>query len=228
MKALKFVAPTYEIPRGRKTLYTKTVSSGERIGIVVWPLNPHEGTTLNSDIDTAFKSVILVETDLKETDLCAPVIWETLNGGMNLEIKRAVALKAATDGILRRMPELEDDERTAYICPIISHGGVGYELGYVVAWEESDALDVAEYLAGGRVEILIGLVETVEQQPLESDWLGELSYSDITGDTDNYRRVVEGEYLVTAVEDLTGWKAPEPQDPEFPGAELLETFTKLD
>lgn len=227
MKALKFVPPAYEILEERKTLYTKTVGDGERLDIVAWPLNPHEGTTLQNDIDMAYEAVILVETDLKETDLCAPVIWETLNGGMNLEIIRAVALKAAMDGILSRMPELEDDERTAYICPIISHGGVGYERGYVVAWEESDALDVAEYLAGGCVEILIGMAETVEQQPLESAWVGELSYSDITSDTDNYRRVVEGEYLATAVEDFTGWKAPEPSDPEFPGAETLETFKKL-
>ena len=227
MKALKFVAPTYEILEERKTLYTKTVGDGERLDIVAWPLNPHEGTTLQNDIDMAYESVILVETDLKETDQCARVIWEIVNGGMNLEIIREAGLKAATDGILSRMPELEDDERTAYICPIISHGGVGYERGYVVAWEESDALDVAEYLAGGRVEILIGMVETVEQQPLESAWLGELSYSDITGDTDNYRRVVEGEYLATEVEDLTGWKAPEPEDPEFPGFETLRTFTKL-
>lgn len=228
MKDLKVVPPAYEILEERKTLYTKIVGDGERLDIVAWPLNPHEGTTLQNDIDMAYESVILVETDLKETDLCAPVIWETLNGGMNLEIIRAVALKAATDGILSRMPELEDDERTAYICPIISHGGVGYERGYVVAWEESDALDVAEYLAGGRVEILCGLVKTGALHPLESDWLGELSYSGITGDTDSYRRVVEGEYLATAVEDFTGWGAPEPQDPEYPGAETLETFTKLD
>ena len=227
MKALKCVPPAYEILEERKTLYTKTVGDGERLDIVAWPLNPYEGTTLQNDIDMAYESVILVETDIKETDQCALVIWETLNGGMNLEIIRAVALKAATDGILSRMPELEDDERTAYICPIISHGGVGYERGYVVAWEESDALDVAEYLAGGRVEILCGLVGAGELHPLESAWLGELSYSDITGDTDSYRRVVEGEYLVTSVEDFTGWEAPEPNDPEFPGEELLETFTKL-
>lgn len=227
MKALKFVPPAYEILEERKTLYTKTVGDVERLDIVAWPLNPHEGTTLQNDIDMAYESVILVETDLKETDLCAPVIWETLSGGMNLEIIRAVALKAATDGILSRMPELEDDERTAYICPIISHVGVGYERGYVVAWEESDALDVAEYLAGGRVEILIGLVGAGELYPLESAWLGELSYSDITGDTYSYRLAVESEYLATAVEDFTGQRAPEPEDPEFPGAETLETFTKL-
>ena len=227
MKDLKFVPPAYEILEERKTLYTKTVGDGERLGIVAWPLNPHEGTTLQNDIDMAYESVILVETDLKEIDQCARVIWEIVNGGMNLEIIRAAGLKAAMDGILSRMPELEDDERSAYICPIISHGGVGYERGYVVAWEESDALDVAEYLAGGRVEILCGLVKTGELHPLESDWLGELSYSDITGDTDSYRRVVEGEYLVTAVEDFTGQKASEPEDPEFPGFETLRTFTKL-
>lgn len=228
MKALKFVPPAYEILEERKTLYTKTVGDGERLDIVAWPLNPHEGTTLQNDIDMAYESVILVETDLKETDQCARVIWEIVNGGMNLEIIRAAGLKAAMDGILSRMPELEDDGRTAYICPIISHGGVGYERGYVVAWEESDALDVAEYLAGGRVEILCGLVATGEVHPLESAWLGELSYSGITGDTDSYRRVVEGEYLATAVEDFTGWEAPEPQDSEYPSAETLETFTKLD
>lgn len=228
MKALKFVPPAYEILEERKTLYTKTVVDGERLDIVAWPLNPHEGTTLQNDIDMAYESVILVETDLKENDLCARVIWEIVNGGMNLEIIRAAGLKAAMDGILSRMPELEDDERTAYICPIISHVGVGYERGYVVAWEESDALDVAEYLAGGRVEILCGLVGTGEMHPLESAWLGELSYSDITGDTDSYRRVVEGEYLATAVEEFTGWEAPEPEDPEFPGAGTLATFTKLD
>ena len=194
MKALKFVPPAYEILEERKTLYTKTVGDGKRIDIVAWPLNPHEGTTLQNDIDMAYESVILVETDIKETDQCARVIWEIVNGGMNLEIIRAAGLKAAMDGILSRMPELEDDERTAYICPIISHGGVGYERGYVVTWEESDALDVAEYLAGGRVELLCGLVETREQQPLESTWLGELSYSDITGDTDTYRRILAVSY----------------------------------
>jgi len=227
MKALKFVPPAYEILEERKTLYIKNVIEGTRLEIRAFPLNPSDGYVPDS-LQEAYESVILVETDLKETDQCARVIWEIVNGGMNLEIIRAAGLKAAMDGILSRMPELEDDERTAYICPIISHGGVGYERGYVVAWEKSDALDVAEYLAGGRVEILCGLVATGEVHPLESAWLGELSYSGITGDTDSYRRVVEGEYLATAVEDFTGWEEPEPQDPEYPGADTLETFTKLD
>lgn len=226
MKALKFVAPTYEIPRERKTLYVKNVVEGSHLEIQAWPLNPSDGY-VPKPLEEAFESVILVETDLEETDLCAPVIWETMNGGMNLEIIRAVALKAATDGILSRMPELEDDERTAYICPIISHCGVGYERGYVVAWEESDALEVAEYLAGGRVEILCGLIDTKEQQAIDSVWLGELSYSDVTCDTDQYRRIIEGENIMLALETLEGIEPPACEDPEYPGAESLATFTKM-
>lgn len=189
-------------------------------------MNPSDGYVPDS-LQEAYESVILVETDLKETDLCAPVIWETMNGGMNLEIIRAVALKAAMDGILSRMPELMYDNRTAYICPIISHGGVGYERGYVVAWEESDALDVAEYLAGGRVEILCGLIDTKEQQAIDSVWLGELCYSDVTCDTDQYRRIMEGENTMIALETLEGIEPPACEDPEYPGAESLATFTKM-
>lgn len=227
MKALKFVPPAYEILEERKTLYTKTVGDGERLDIVAWPLNPHGGTTLQNDIDMAFESVIWNENNLDGEGITDQVMRDWMNsqtfGGLEHP-----AMEAIRYDFLQNFSGIRGDERAAYICPIISHGGVGYERGYVVAWEESDALDVAEYLAGGRVEILCGLISTGEVHPLESAWLGELSYSGITGDTDSYRRVVEGGYLATAVEDFTGWEAPEPQDPEYPGAETLETFTKLD
>lgn len=227
MKDLKFVAPAYEILEERKTLYTKTVGDGERLDIVAWPLNPHEGTTLQNDIDMAFESVIWNENDLDGEGITDQVMRDWMKSQTLGDLEHP-AMEAIRYDFLQNFSGIRGDERTAYICPIISHGGVGYERGYVVAWEESDALDVAEYLAGGRVEILCGLIATGEMHPLESAWLGELSYSDITGDTDSYRRVVEGEYLATAVEDFTGWEAPEPQDPEYPGAETLETFTKLD
>ena len=227
MKALKFVPPAYEILEERKTLYTNTVGDGERLDIVAWPLNPHEGTTLTDDIDTAFESVIWTDTRLHEETISAQVMRDWMRKRTFGDLEQA-ALEAIRYDLIQNFPEVQDDERTAYICPIISHGGVGYERGYVVAWEESDALDVAEYLAGGRVEILCGLIATGEMHPLESAWLGELSYSDITGDTYSYRLAVESEYLATAVKDFTGWEAPEPQDPEYPGAETLETFTKLD
>ncbi len=226
MKALKFVPPTYEIPQNRKTLYIKNVTEGTWLEVQAWPLNPSEGATFPDDIEMAFESVVWNETDLDGESITDQVMWDWFQTPTFGDLEQS-AMEAIRYDLLRNFPDYQGDSRTAYICPIISHGGVGYERGYVVAWEESDALDVAEYLAGGRVEILCGLVETREQQPRESEWLGDLSYSDITGDTDNYRRVVEGEYLATAVEDLTGWKAPEPQDPEYPGAETLETFTKL-
>lgn len=227
MKDVKFVAPTYEILEERKTLYTKTVGDGERLDIVAWPLDTSDGTTFPDDIEMAFESVIWTETDLDEEGITEQVMRDWMKNQTFGDLEHP-AMEAIRYDFLQNFSGIRGDERTAYICPIISHGGVGYERGYVVAWEESDALDVAEYLAGGRVEILCGLVGAGELHPLESAWLGELSYSDITGDTDNYRRVVEGEYLATAVEDFTGWEAPEPQDPEYPGAETLETFTKLD
>ena len=227
MKALKFVPPAYEILEERKTLYTKTVGDGERLDIVAWPLNPHEGMTLQRDIDMAFESVIWNENDLDGEGITDQVMRDWMKNQTFGDLEHP-AMEAIRYDFLQNFSGIRGDERTAYICPIISHGGVGYERGYVVAWEESDALDVAEYLAGGRVEILCGLVATGEVHPLESAWLGELSYSGITGDTDSYRRVVEGEYLATAVEDFTGEEVPKPEDPEFPGAETLETFTKLD
>lgn len=74
MKAVKFVDPTYEIPKERKTLYTKTIGDGERLDIVAWPLNPHEGTTLTNYLDMAFESVIWNETDLDEEGITDQVM----------------------------------------------------------------------------------------------------------------------------------------------------------
>lgn len=226
MKALKFVAPTYEIPQERKTLYTKTVGDGKRLEIQVWPFNPSDGTTVPDDIEMAFESVIRADTRLHEETITAQVIRDWMKNQTLGDLEKA-ALEAIRYDLIQNFPEVQDDERTAYICPIISHGGVGYERGYVAAWEESDALEVAEYLAGGRVEILIWLVETREQQSLESALLGELSYSDITCDTDSYRRVVEGENLMLALEELADIEPPACEDPGYPGAETLELFTKL-
>lgn len=226
MKALKFVPPAFEILEERKTLYTKTVGDGERLDIVAWPLNPHEGTTLQNDIDMAFESVIWNENDLDGEGITDQVMRDWMKsqtfGGLEHP-----AMEAIRYDFLQNFSGIRGDERTAYICPIISHGGVGYERGYVVAWEESDALDVAEYLAGGRVEILCGLVDTKEQQAIDSVWLGELSYSDVTCDTDQYRRIIEGENTMLALETLEGIEPPACEDPEYPGAESLATFTKM-
>ena len=57
--------------------------------------------------------------------------------------------------------------------------------------------------------------------------VGDLSYSDVVGETDKYRRIIEGEDLLREVKAIPGIESSQPQDHELPGAELLETFTKL-
>lgn len=226
MKALKFVPPAYEIPKERKTLYTKTVGDGERLDVIAWPLNPSDGTTFPDDIEMAFESVIWNETDLDEEGITDQVMRDWMKNQTFGDLEHP-AMAAIRYDFLQNFSGIRGDERTAYICPIISHGGVGYGRGYVVAWEESDALEVAEYLAGGRVEILCGLIDTKEQQAIDSVWLGELSYSDVTCDTDQYRRIIEGENIMLALETLEGIEPPACEDPEYPGAESLATFTKM-
>lgn len=226
MKDLKLVVPTYEIPQERKTLYTKTVGDGKRLDIVAWPLNPSDGTTFPDDIEMAFESVIWNETDLDEEGITDQVMRDWMKNQTFGDLEHP-AMEAIRYDFLQNFLGIRGDERTAYICPIISHGGVGYGRGYVVAWEESDALEVAEYLAGGRVEILCGLIDTKEQQAIDSVWLGELSYSDVTCDTDQYRRIIEGENIMLALETLEGIEPPACEDPEYPGAESLATFTKM-
>lgn len=226
MKALKFAPPAYDIPKERKTLHTKTVGDGERLDVVAWPLTPSDGTTFPDDIEMAFESVIWNETDLDEEGITDQVMRDWMKNQTFGDLEHP-AMEAIRYDFLQNFSGIRGDERTAYICPIISHGGVGYGRGYVVAWEESDALKVAEYLAGGRVEILCGLVDTKEQQAIDSVWLGELSYSDVTCDTDQYRRIIEGENTMLALETLEGIEPPACEDPEYPGAESLATFTKM-
>lgn len=226
MKALKFGPPAYEILEERKTLYTKTVGDGKRLDVVAWPLNPSDGTTFPDDIGMAFESVIWNETDLDEEGITEQVMRDWMKNQTFGDLEHP-AMEAIRYDFLQNFSGIRGDERTAYICPIISHGGVGYERGYVVALEESDALEVAEYLAGGRVEILCGLIDTKEQQAIDSVWLGELSYSDVTCDTDQYRRILEGENTMLALETLEGIEPPACEDPEYPGAESLATFTKM-
>lgn len=226
MKALKFVPQAYEILEERKTLYTKTVGDGERLDVVAWPLNPSDGTTFPDDIEMAFESVIWNETDLDEEGITDQVMRDWMKNQTFGDLEHP-AMEAIRYDFLQNFSGIRGDERTAYICPIISNGGVGYGRGYVVAWEESDALEVAEYLDGGRVEILCGLIDTKEQQAIDSVWLGELSYSDVTCDTDQYRRIIEGENIMLALETLEGIEPPACEDPEYPGAESLATFTKM-
>lgn len=221
---LKYVDPAYTVAE-KRSLFTKTLDGNRRLDIVARPQNPADGV-MPMWINQAFGSVIWNETNLKENDLCAPVVWESVNEGMSNEAVRVAALKLARDGLLAKVPNLKYGSRTAYICPVISERGEGYRQGYVVAWEESDALDVAAYMAGARADIYLDLLE-YNGEYLGGEWLGDVDYSDLENGTDAYRRIVAGESFALAMETLEGIEALEPNDPEFPGEELLETFTKL-
>ena len=225
MKELKYVEPVYTVAE-KHLLYTRALDGNRRLDIIARPIDPCIGD-LPYDIEAAFESVIWNETDLKEDDLCAPVVWESVKECMGDEKIRVAALKLARDGLLAKVPNLKYDSRTAYICPVISEYGDGYRRGYVVAWGEHDALDVAEFMAGGRVDIYLDLLDS-NGEYLGGDFLGDLGYSNIDDDTDDYHRLVAGETFRSIMEIHLGIEAPEPRDPEFPGAELLETFTKLD
>lgn len=221
---LKYVEPAYTVAE-KRSLFTKTLDGNRRLDIVARPQNPADGD-MPMWINQAFGSVIWNETNLKENDLCAPLLVAAASESIDNEADRVVVLKLALDGLLAKVPNLKYDSRNPYICPVISERGEGYRRGYVVAWEESDALDVAAYMAGARADICLDLLE-YNGEYLGGEWLGDVDYSDLENDADAYRRIVAGESFALAMETIEGIEAPEPNDPEFPGEELLETFTKL-
>ena len=222
--ALKFVSPAYTIAE-KRSLFSKTLDGNRRLDIVARPVNPCIGD-YPYVIEQAFKSVIMCVTDLRKEDLAIIGLLNRLSGELDSEDVQRGILNAILPMIIRPFPQLKQDGRTAYICPVISERGEGYRLGYVVAWQEEDALDVAAYMAGAWADIVLDLLD-FNGGRLGGDFLGDLEYSNIDDDTDDYRRIVAGEMFRLAVEANLGIEAPEPEDPEFPGAELLETFTEL-
>lgn len=222
MKELKYVEPVYTVAE-KHLLFTRTLDGNRRLDIIAQPLNTG---IMPPYIEQAFKSIVLCVPDLREEDPALIGLLERLKHELDSVDAQKEVLRAAAGRVIYMLPQLKDDTRTAYICPVVSEKGDGYRLGYVVAWEEADALDVAEYMAGGRVGIYLDLLDS-NGEFLGGDLLGDLSYSDVLCETDSYRRIVEGENLTLAMETHLGIEAPEPEDPEFPGAELLETFTKL-
>lgn len=223
----KFVAPLYDVMKEKKQLlYTKILEGNRRLDIVALPSEPFIRVT-PPEVEQAFYSVIRWYPDFRGDILITPAVWEALYVGTDSESIRAAVLNDATTNIIDDFPELKDDERTVYVCPIVAGSGAGYKHGYVVAWDESDALTVAEYLAEGHAEIYLYLCES-NGELLGGVLLGYLSYADVVCDTDTYRRVVAGDVLVIAMEMLLDEEVPESEDPEFPGAEILETFKKLD
>lgn len=206
--------------------YTRGLPDGRRLDITTRPINPGYGD-LPPEVEDAFESILLdAPTTLNENPLLSRALYALGNEPDSEEAKREL-LGWVARKITTRCPGLVNEGRTAYVCPVFSDEGVGFRRGYVVGTDEADTRTVTEFLAGGRTEIYLDLCEA-NGELLGGELLGDLSYSDVTNDTDTYRRIVAGENFALAMETHLGAEAPEPNDPEFPGEELLETFTKLD
>lgn len=221
---LKYVEPAYTVAE-KRSLFTKTLDGNRRLDIVARPLNPGYGDIPNS-LKNAFESVVWIETYFNDKRAGHHAAHHWFLDQSEFEKNWETYSHFIALGVEEDAPGFLNDERTAYFCPIDADKGDGYRRGYVVAWEESDALDVAAYMAGGRVDIYLDLLD-FNGEYLGGEWLGDVDYSDLENDTDAYRRVVAGESFALAMETIEGIEAPEPNDPEFPGEELLETFTKL-
>ena len=221
---IKYVEPNTDTAmEGVK--YTRGLPGGRRLDITTRPINPGYGD-LPPEVEDAFESILFdVPTTLNENTPLSRALY-ALDKEPDSEEAKLKLLGWVGHKITTRCPELLEDGRTAYVCPVFSDEGVGFSRGYVVGTDEADTRIVAEFLAGGRVEIYLDLCES-NGELLGGELLGDLSYADVVCDTDAYRRVIGGETFALAMETYLGIEDLEPQDPEYPGAELLETFTKL-
>lgn len=220
---VKYVAPTYSTAK-EYVLFAKAYGSGQYLDITVQPIRPGVGS-LPCEVEKALESVILKVRDPRE-DVEIIELLESLNSLDDSERAQAAFLEAVAKRIISRSPELEGDERTVYVCPIIADGGVGHKRGFVVAWNKEDAFTVAEYMAGGRADLYLDHIER-DDELLCTARLGDLSYSDITGQTDTYQRILEGKAFAGAMAWHLGIKDHEPEDPERPGAEFFKYFRNL-
>jgi hypothetical protein len=125
---LRYVAPTYEV--------------------IAPPRTPWEGDA-PYEVEQAFDSVIMFTHDRREEDWGNLEIFEYLSAKFNPEGAKAAVMSNVAPRVIYLLPELKYKECVAYICPILSAGGEGYLVGYVVARKKKDAFTVAKYLAGG-------------------------------------------------------------------------------
>lgn len=144
---LRYVDPTYTVAK-KYFLNTSTSDAGGYLDNIAQPFDfAIEG--MPPEVVEAFGSVILGTTDLKDEDWAAAGLSEHPHHLLGPEDMKSVVMKAIAPMIRHHLPQLKGAERTAYICPVISGGRVGYWRGYVVAWNKADALTIAEYIAGG-------------------------------------------------------------------------------
>ena len=221
----KYVGRAYKTVGDKCRLYEKTLDTGGRLDVTVQPHIPGVGY-LPPAAGKAFESIILWVSCSREDTVLTPAVWAALYKRTDIENARAVLLDVAKSRVICEFPELKDDPRTAYVCPVIAGSGAGYQHGYVVATDEADAHTFAEYLAGGRVEIFMDFYSAVGGW-LGGELLGDVSYSDALSNSDAYRRIIEGERFAEAAAGHITAGVPEPQDLEYPGAELLKTFKKI-
>lgn len=226
MKSLKFVPNVYK-EAGHRELHTKRISENRRLNITARPIKPLVGDK-PLRVEEAFKSVIVWGPEFRGNNLLMPAQWDALRQGACSESERAALLDAAKSKIVGKIPELEDDPRTASICPIITSGEEGCMTGCVLAWDATDAHTVAEYLAKGCANIYLEDLCESTGEVVGSDWLGSISYADVVCGTGAYRRIVEGDNFVLAMKERLGQEFSEPAgDSEYPGTEILAAFTKL-
>lgn len=205
--------------------FTRELPDGRRLDITTQPINPGYGD-LPPEVKDAFESILFdVPTTLDENPPLSRALYALDKEPDSEEAKRKLLCWIARK-IIARCPELLEDGCTAYVCPVFSDEGVGFSRGYVVGTDEADTRIVAEFLAGGRVEIYLDLCES-NGELLGGELLGDLSYTDVVCDTDAYRRIVAGEEFRCSMETHLGIEESESEDSEFTGEELLETFTKV-
>lgn len=219
--ALSYVEPLY-IGAKERILYSRAYGRRQYLDITANPVRPSMDM-LPWELNYAFASVVTVNTDMRKEN----PDWDAVSHRLQLQVDpgyaRKIFMETVTPCLTERFPELKGDKHKAYICPVVSCGDMGYQCSYVVAWDKTDALTVAEYLAGGRAAIYLDLVD-VDGETINSELIGRLSYSDIEAGTDAYRQIIEGGDLVSAL-----WKFLDTDDPDLMlhGPELLKTFRKM-
>lgn len=127
---IKYVAPDYKVTARPRTLWDGEVPS---------------------EVEQALESVIVFTTNRDKEGWGNLEEYKYLSAVFDPGKAKETVMRNIVPGVIYRFPKLKSKENTAYICPITSEDGVGYLVGYTVAWNKEDALTVAGYLAGATV-----------------------------------------------------------------------------
>lgn len=128
--AIKYVDPVYKVTEKPRTLWEGDIPSGA---------------------ERALGAVILFMTTQDDDSWGNLEEYKYLSSVFNPGRAKETVMRTIVPRIIYQLPKLKGAEHTAYLCPVTSEDGVGYLVGYVVAWNKEDALTVAGYLAGAAV-----------------------------------------------------------------------------